>query len=340
MNLSNFAAARALPGPVAVPRDGADQLIMPSNPADGDLPTDRFFPAIFALLLPAVISAIPQLVQAFREQPDVQTTTTEGDPPGARFLPELFSVLGPVLAAVIPVLIQKIHTSSRDLPVASGDSDPDQRFEALLPELLGGIVPPLVASLGRSLTDSAALTEGDRSLQDGGVARLVRSRSSGNLLATLLQAIVPAITTLLPELFALIEGDDNGEAGESRGEQSISWDDLRLGRRLSDNDHVRAKLTPLDDPSAIEINIQLGGLVTWWKGAQLRDASGGAMKESSPGDVIRLDADEADDFFTIGGSLVLGKAKFLGVHTWMYRLTSDQLQQAQGNRVTLRWITD
>ena len=300
--------------------------------APGGAELSRFFPGFFDVLLPIVLTAVPQIINAFRSEPGV-ARSADAEPAAERFLPELLSVLLPVLSAVMPVLIEQISAASRDGAAAAPDDE--QRYEQQLPVLIAAIVPALLEALRKALAVHDVLGAGNGGIVAPDAVRMVRSQSSNRFLGALLQIIPTAIASALPQLFALIEGRD----ASTRGERTISLADLR-GGRLSDGDHVRAKFTKLEDPEALEIAVELSGQVTWWKGVQLRDSAGNALKEAGPSEVIYLSADEAADYFATGGAVVLGKAKFLGVHTWMYTISAQEFQQHLGERVTLRWITD
>lgn len=291
----------------------------------------RFFPGFFELLLPVVLTAVPQIISAFRDEPGASRAVNP-EAASERFVPELLSVLLPVLSAVMPVLIEQISAASRD---TAAQPESEQRYEQQLPLLITAIIPALLKALREALAAGDVLNAGNGGVVAPDAVRMVRSQTANRFLGALLQIIPTAIATVLPQLFAVIEGRD----GTSRGERAITWPDMR-GVQLSDGDKVRAKFTPLDDPGAMTFAVELTGAVAWWKGIQLRNASGEVLHEAGPGEQILLSGDEADDFFEAGGALVLGKAKEFGHHRWMYTMGAQEVAKHRGQGIGLRWLKD
>lgn len=302
---------------------------------------ERFFPGVFEILLPAVLSALPNVLGLFASRgesgPGKVSPTTEPHAEQSRFLPELLAILGPLLSAIAPVVIEQIQRANRD----TATTDQFEAMEDMLPDLLGAVVPPLVRALRTSLDEATTNVE-DLPASSGQHTLLVRSHSSGQFLGAIVQAILPAISAVLPKLLDLITGSSHDTSSREVG---ISLNSLTAGARQSDGDFIRARITPIDDPDGMEIALQLGGRVSWWKGIQLRSPNGDRINEiEANGSVnlshLSLSGDEVDDLLTTGGSLAFGKAKFFGVHTWMYTLPIAALGDYRGKRITCRWISD
>jgi hypothetical protein len=352
MNVSTSqAAVRQMPALVA--SDGGQTAVANANTGTGtavatapavvdarSTPLEALFPGAFGILFPAVLSAIPQILSLFRDGPP-----TEGNNPvepaqdaNSRFLPELLMFLGPLLSQVVPAIIQQIQSSGRMAPGAS-DDDKAEAMERALPDVLGAAVKPLVTSLRSSLAQSQVLFPNH--VKDGaplGLPRMVRSEVSGGFLGMLVQVILPAISSVLPDLFGLVNGD--APAGRDR-ELPVNWADFKQTHRLHDNDNITVRFEPIDDRDYAEFVVELGGGVSWWKGLQVQNDSGNRIVEvsvqnrgSSP--VARV---RCDDILN-GGSLQFLKAKFFGAHTPMYHLQTNNAEELRGQRATFYWSAD
>jgi hypothetical protein len=335
---------RAAPQPA--PQPGADAATVP-------LPTDntareagqlreRFFPGFFEILVPAVTSAIPQIVQVFRNENQLRDPANRQSPEAIeRFLPQLLSVVGPVLSHVVPILVDQIQNAVQQRSIPR-DTNVDARVpEELLPSLLGGVVPPIVSNLPTILQQIAGMFGG---LVGGGrdatipLPRLVDAEVSSRFLGPVLQAVLPAITSNLPILFNLI----NGVSRSDSRDVGVSWEDFAQTNRLWDNDVISVQLTPIDDPNSIEIALELAAHKTWWKGIQVQDDNGSVVREISVQDNRKSDSTRVDARILLdaSGYLLFMKGKAFNIHTGMYRLATGGLNQLRGQRATFFWSAD
>lgn len=302
---------------------------------DVQQPMERFFPGCFEILLPAITSVIPQIVQSFRNENQSRDLATRQSPAAIdRFLPQLLSLIGPVLNQVIPPLISQIQ-NAREVrsEAATADSDPLERF---LPVIFGGVVPPIVAALPSILQQ--LLGGGTRS--SAATPRLIDAETSTRYLGPILQSVLPAIATNLPQLFDLILG--RGGSGPQTRDLGVSWQDFTQTHRLWDNDNISVRLEPIDDANAVEIALEVPAHKTWWKSIQLQDDNGSTIHEVWVQDSKKSDSHrvEARILLETGGYLLFSKAKAFGIHTGMYRLSTAGLNDLRGQRAIFYWYAD
>ena len=330
-------ASRSAPQADAAPAQNGQQQVTVEEPLE------RFFPGCFEILMPAISAALPHVINAFREQTRAQDgSVLETQEAMERSLTELFTMLTPVLNQVLPVLIEQIRDAGSARAAAGETVLDDETLERFLPQLLGAILPPLVSSLPPALQGVGGLLGG---LFGGGreadspVPRVVDAEVSARFLGPLLQAIVPAVTANLPQLFALI----TGQRGVTTRDTGVSWHDFLETNRLWDNDNIAVWTEPIDDANAVEIALQLAPHKSWWKGIEIQDDNGSTITEIGVQDSekyasVRVDARSILD---PGGYLVFKKAKLFGVHTGMYRLATGGLsEELKGKKATFYWYAD
>jgi hypothetical protein len=108
------------------------------------------------------------------------------------------------------------------------------------------------------------------------------------------------------------------------------------GDNLGDSIQVDTKLQ-VCHPDNIQIGIQLGPDVTWWKGVQL-EPSGALLAQSQDSHLVNL---TEIPLTQLQESLLhLWKAEILGFHFDTYVLVDASLQMKGGNQYIFRWIED
>lgn len=118
----------------------------------------------------------------------------------------------------------------------------------------------------------------------------------------------------------------------------ITWEALQQGSRL-DEDKVKLRLADNEVDDEVEFSLQLVGAVNWWKGLEIKNSgdqqvgfvqASGSRGSGGPMD-YEYDAVE-------GGTIVLWKAKFAGIHTPMYAVRVDD--RILGKKLVFRWTAD
>jgi hypothetical protein len=116
-------------------------------------------------------------------------------------------------------------------------------------------------------------------------------------------------------------------------------------------DRITATIDPLPAGSTrFEVRLVSATGIDWWKAVEIRRgprAAGGCLRRN-PGtrvaiaetqDQIDVATASADNNLANASTIVLWKAKALGVHTPMYRMTGN-LGALRGQRLTIRWVQD
>jgi hypothetical protein len=167
---------------------------------------------------------------------------------------------------------------------------------------------------------------------------LVDTETTQRFVLPSLSAIMAGVQGCLPQLFSLLTSDR-----EIPRDTGISWQDLTTTKRLWDNDNIAVlPMAPIDNPDEIEIVLELAPHKTWWKGIQVQDDNGSPIAEIGVQDRQKVATTRvnAQQLLSPGGYLVFMKAKFLGIHTGMYRLATGGLNQLKGQRVHFYWYAD
>lgn len=317
-------AAASDPAPSATADGGGTA----ARTADGaDAPSESFFPECFSVLLPAVLTAVPPIVN-INGQPD---NAERGD----RFLPQLIPILAPLIPHVLPILIEQIQGANRARP----GEETERAFDQLLSGILGGIVPQVVAALPALLQNHFGVSAGFAARAGRSPFRpavVVDTEVAGRVLGPILHALATGIASALPQLLDVI----NGTNRPASRDMPVSWSDFLGSGRLWDNDVIIGQQTPLEDANAVEIGLELAPHLRWWKGIQVLDDNGGLVVEIGVENDDKV-ATASVDPRTIdqGGSLLFMKAKAFGAHTGMYRLPIASLN-LRGQRTFFYWAAN
>ena len=136
-------------------------------------------------------------------------------------------------------------------------------------------------------------------------------------------------------MYYVVWEDFNQDYGTTRhGDQALRGTNLRL---LPDGDVIW--LTEADGPApgSIEVVLELGPKVTWWKEVKAINHAGTTIARIS-----RAGRSRGPQAFTVGvddvARLVFSKSKFLGRRTEMYAVR-DAAQKA-GKQLTFSWDRD
>jgi hypothetical protein len=247
---------------------------------------------------------------------------------------DVASVLMPVIQAIIPPMVEQLLSFGP--PKSETDQNEEERFMQFVPPLLGTITPIIMQVLpGLLQSMSRGRTEHPVRITD----RELNQRYFGPIL----QATLPAIVSALPELLAIVHGDQRApiryERMPGRGLFQlirISRNDLVNAHRLRDGDVVYLTETPAP-PGTTEVRISLAPHGLWWKGIQVTDDSDRqiAFIESDGETYASFDSRSVQT----GGSIVLWKAKAFGVHTPMYVIPTGDLTP-DGKCFNFHWAAD
>ncbi|MFG1704749.1 hypothetical protein ACFLIM_16305 [Nonomuraea sp. M3C6] len=233
---------------------------------------------------------------------------------------DVASVLMPVVQAITPPLVEQLLSFG---PAKSDtDQNEDDRFLQFVPQLVGTITPIMLQVLpGLLQTMHGARAEHPVRVTD----RELNQRYFGPIL----QATLPAIVSQLPELLAIVHGDQRSpvryERLPARGPLQlirISRHDLVSAHRLRDGDVLYLTETPAP-PGTTEVRISLAPHGLWWKGVQVTDDSDRQICFVETDGEIHASFDSRS--VQTGGNIVLWKAKMFGVHTPMYVLPTGDL---------------
>ncbi|MBF8186646.1 hypothetical protein ITP53_13010 [Nonomuraea sp. K274] len=247
---------------------------------------------------------------------------------------DVAATLMPVVQAMIPPLVEQLLSFGP--PKAETDQNEDDRFLQFVPQLVGTVTPIITQVLpGLLQTMHGARAEHPVRITD----RELNQRYFGPIL----QAALPAIVSALPELLAIVHGDQRSpvryERLPGRGAFQlirISRNDLVNAHRLRDGDVVYLTETPAP-PGTTEVRVSTAPHGLWWKGIEVTDdgdrqicfvESGGETHASFDSRSVRT-----------GGNIVLWKAKMFGVHTPMYVLPTGDLS-ADAKCFTFHWAAD
>ena len=116
----------------------------------------------------------------------------------------------------------------------------------------------------------------------------------------------------------------------------INWDQLVNGAQLSDGDRIAVQVkTGVVPPEKIQIELQLGSGMTWWKGLE---ASEIVLCQCQDSNNISMGQVNYDDFSK--RTFTFWKAKLFGVHTPMYHLENQNDNMKGGNSYLFQWLAD
>lgn len=172
--------------PVMIPGDGSD---------------DRFLP-LLATLLPAVVSAVPSVIDLFRQQNrSVDIPPEVSDAQATQDVGRFLGALIPTLMSALPSIVQAIQGQQRELGRAvdlTRDQDSYNRF-------LGGILNSVIGTVTHAVAHDPLIG----SLLSGGGRTVPRANDpevAQRWFLPALQCILPAIAQQLPALVNAVTG--------------------------------------------------------------------------------------------------------------------------------------
>lgn len=246
---------------------------------------------------------------------------------------QLNAITNQVLQQTLPVLIDEIARDNADRG-ARGEGGPadDEVMERFWGKAFGKLAGVIADELPWAIKKVTQYLGDDGSRDANAIDPLmldpeVAQRFWGPAFST----IVTSIQSMLPTAFDLI-------AGKSRAYQpgggTIDWQQLESSARLPGGDDITVTgLTPIEDPTAVELSLTIPDHKSWFKCVQVRGADDsvlasveveGLTKTSS----VRISADALQ---TAGARLVFAKADGL------YTLPKKSLPELAGQRVDFYW---
>ena len=125
---------------------------------------------------------------------------------------------------------------------------------------------------------------------------------------------------------------------------TISWSHLIAGTRLSDGDAITASVTPTAG-NQLQLALKTGHAVTWWKGIEVIDQNNQKIAFAYTQDQNHGPACTTVTLSGVDGQLArveFQKAKVFGVHTGMYQIGPDALNNGKlsGVLITFNWTAD
>jgi len=117
---------------------------------------------------------------------------------------------------------------------------------------------------------------------------------------------------------------------------AINWNQLVNAEKLHDGDRIAVQVqNGVVPPEQIQIELQLGSGVTWWKGLQASEIVLCQCQDSQNYSSSRVNYDEFS-----ARTFTFWKAKTFGVHTHMYHLNDQNNHMKGGNSYLFQWIHD
>ncbi|NRQ32648.1 hypothetical protein HII36_12480 [Nonomuraea sp. NN258] len=243
-------------------------------------------------------------------------------------------VLMPVVQAVVPPLVEQLLQFG---PAKSEtDQNEEERFLQFVPQLIGTITPIVMQVLpGLLQTMNRGRVEHPIRVTD----RELNQRYFGPIV----HALLPAIISQLPELLAIVHGDQRAPARYERMPGRAQVRLIRCGRnelvnahRLRDGDVVHLTETAAP-PGTTEIRISLSPHSLWWKGVQVTD---GTDRQIAFVDTERETyASFESRALQNGGAIVLWKAGMYGEPLPMYVIPISELAP-DAKCLTFHWAAD
>ncbi|MFI7707960.1 hypothetical protein [Nonomuraea sp. NPDC049480] len=247
---------------------------------------------------------------------------------------DVASVLMPVVQAITPPLVEQLLSFGP--PKADTDQNEEDRFAQFVPQLAGTITPIVVQVLPGLLQTM----HGARAQHP---VRVTDHELNQRYFGPILQAALPAIVTALPDLLAIVHGDQRApiryERMPGRGPLQlirIGRNDLVNAHRLRDGDVVHLAETPAP-PGTTEIRISMAPHAQWWKGVEVTDDGDRriCLVETEGETYASFDSRSLQT----GGHIVLWKAQLFGVRTPMYVIPAGDLSP-DAKCFTFHWAAD
>ncbi|MFG1686758.1 hypothetical protein ACGFNP_41800 [Nonomuraea sp. NPDC049269] len=226
---------------------------------------------------------------------------------------DLVSVAVPTVQALMPPLVEQLLSFGPPKPDI--DQNEEDRFLQFAPQLVGTLAPIVVQLLPGLLQNMA----GHRGEQP---VRVTDRELNQRFFGPITQAVLPAVVSALPELLAIVHGDQRSPVRYERMPGHglfqlirISRNELLNGHRMHDGDVIYLTETPAP-PGTTEVRVSTAPHGLWWKGVQVTDDSDRQIcfVETGGADHAGFDSRSVQQ----GGCIVLWKAKMFGVHTPMY----------------------
>ncbi|MGP4093513.1 hypothetical protein [Nonomuraea sp. KM90] len=247
---------------------------------------------------------------------------------------DVAAVLMPVVQAIIPPLVEQLLSFGP--PKADTDQNEEERFLQFVPQLIGTIAPIMMQVLPGLLQTM----HGNRSEHP---VRVTDRELNQRYFGPIVQATLPAIIAQLPDLLAIVHGDQRTPIRYERMPgrdpiqlMRISRSDLVGAHRLRDGDVLHLTETPAP-PGTTEVRLSLAPHSMWWKGIQVTDETHRQIC------FVETDGDRYATFESrsvqAGGAIVLWKARMFGEHTPMYVIPIGDLSP-DGKCLNFHWAAD
>jgi hypothetical protein len=246
---------------------------------------------------------------------------------------DVAAVLMPVVQAITPPLVEQLLSFGP--PKADTDQNEEERFLQFVPQLIGTITPIVMQVLPGLLQ-----TMNGRRAEHP--VRITDRELNQRYLGPILQAMLPAIVSSIPELLAIVHGDQRPAARYERMPGRAQIQLVRIGRndlanahRLHDGDVLHLTETPAP-PGTTEVRISRAPHSQWWKGIQVTDES------DRPVCFVETDGETHASFDSRSaerGAIVLWKTKLYGERTPMYVIPMSDLSP-DAKCFTFHWAAD
>ncbi|NUP01481.1 MAG: hypothetical protein HOW71_41775 [Nonomuraea sp.] len=254
------------------------------------------------------------------QQRHPMTRETHQQMAAERSFMDVAAVLMPVVQAITPPLVEQLLSFGP--PKADTDQNEEERFLQFAPQLIGTIAPIVMQVLpGLLQTMHGRRTEHPVRVTD----RELNQRYFGPILA----AMMPAIVSSMPELLAIVHGDQRGPIRYERMPGRPQLQLIRVGRndlvnahRLRDGDVLHLTETPAP-PGTTEIRIGRAPHSQWWKAIEVTDESGRTVCFADTDGEPHASFDSRS--VERGGTIVFWKAQTHGERVPMYVLPMDDL---------------
>lgn len=247
---------------------------------------------------------------------------------------DVAAVLMPVVQAIIPPLVEQLLSFGP--PKADTDQNEEERFQQFVPQLLGTITPIVMQVL-------PGLLQTMHGMHSEHPVRVTDRELNQRYFGPILQATLPAIITQLPDLLAMVHGDQRSPIRYERMPGRAPIQLMRIGRndltsahRLRDGDVLYLTETPAP-PGTTEIRLSMAPHCMWWKGIEVTDETDRQIC------FVEAEGDRHAMFESRsvqgGGAIVLWKARMFGEHAPMYVIPISDLSP-DGKCLTFHWAAD
>ncbi|HUR07148.1 MAG TPA: hypothetical protein VM347_31700, partial [Nonomuraea sp.] len=183
---------------------------------------------------------------------------------------DLISVAVPTVQALMPPLVEQLLSFGPSKPEI--DQNEEDRFLQFAPQLVGTLAP-IVVQLLPGLLQNMAAGRGEQPV------RVTDRELNQRFFGPITQAVLPAVVSALPDLLAIVHGDQRSpvryERMPGRGLFQlirISRNDLLNGHRMRDGDVIYLTETPAP-AGTTEVRVSAAPHSQWWKGVQVTDDS-------------------------------------------------------------------